>query len=210
LATGRNRADNKINRQLRKRARGDEREPDEREPDEREPDEHERGERPPPRPEKIREKTMSAALKILAARARSESQLRERLLAKPWADPDAVEDCITRLKELGYINDSLFAHSYASSRLSLRPVGRGRLARELAGKRVKRKTIDEALDLVFDEVGEESLIDRAIRKRIRTHGHPTDRASAKRMFDHLVRLGFGYDLVIRKLRALKTEVEQEE
>jgi hypothetical protein len=30
------------------------------------------------------------------------------------------------------------------------------------------------------------------------------------MFDHLVRLGFGYDLVIRKLRALKTEVEQEE
>lgn len=178
---------------------------------EREPrEERSAGEEREPSAEKIREKTMSAALKILAARARSESQLRERLLAKPWADREAVEACITRLQELGYVNDSLFAQSYASSRLSLRPVGRGRLARELAGKRVKQKTIDEALDLVFDEVGEESLIDRAIQKRIRTHGCPTDRASSKRMFDHLVRLGFKYDLIIRKLRALKVDVGQEE
>jgi regulatory protein len=169
-------------------------------------EERERRQEKPPGPEKIRDKTMAAALKILASRARSESQLRERLLAKPWSEPAAVEDCIARLKELGYVNDSRFAQSYASSRLSLRAVGRGRLARELAGKRVTRKTIDEALDLVFDEVGEESLIDRAIQKRIRTHGRPTDRASAKRMFDHLVRLGFGYDLIIRKLRALNAEV----
>lgn len=160
--------------------------------------------------EKIRDKTMAAALKILASRARSENQLRERLLAKPWADAEAVEDCISRLKELGYVNDSRFAHSYASSRLTLRAVGRGRLTRELRAKRVSGRTIDEALDLVFDEVGEDSLIERAIRKRIRTHGRPTDRASAKRMFDHLVRLGFEYDLIIRKLRALKAEVEQEE
>ena len=172
-------------------------------------EERERDVAKPPGPEKIRDKTMAAALKMLALRARSESQLRERLLAKPWADREAVEDCISRLKELGYVNDSQFAQSYANSRLSMRAVGRGRLARELASKRVTRKTIDEALDLVFDEVGEESLIDRAIQKRIRTHGRPTDRASAKRMFDHLVRLGFEYGLIIRKLRALKADVEDE-
>ena len=172
-------------------------------------EERERGAAKPPGPEKIRDKTMAAALKILASRPRSENQLRERLLAKPWADREAIEDCIARLKELGYVNDSQFAQSYATSRLSLRAVGRGRLARELAGKRVARKTIDEALDLVFDEVEEESLIDRAIQKRIRTHGRPTDRAGAKRMFDHLIRLGFEYGLIIRKLRALKADVEDE-
>jgi SOS response regulatory protein OraA/RecX len=63
---------------------------------------------------------------------------------------------------------------------------------------------------VFEEVGEESLIDRAIQKRIRTHGRPTDRGSAKRMFDHLARLGFGYDLIIKKLRALKAEIEEDD
>lgn len=170
-------------------------------------EERERDAVKPPGPEKIRDKTMAAALKILASRARSESQLRERLLAKPWADREAIEDCIARLKELGYVNDSRFAHSYASSRLSLRAVGRGRLARELRGKRVTQKTIDEALDVVFDEVEEENLIDRAIQKRMRTHGRPTDRASAKRMFDHLVRLGFEYDLIMRKLRSLKSSDE---
>ncbi|HEX8184561.1 MAG TPA: regulatory protein RecX [Blastocatellia bacterium] len=161
-------------------------------------------------PDKLRERIMARALNILAARPRSESQLRERLLAKSWAEPQMVDECISRLKELGYVNDNLFAHNYASSRVSVRPIGRSRVARELAGKKVARKTIDEALDMVFEDGGEETLIDRAIQKRIRTHGHPADRGSSKRMFDHLARLGFEYDLIIKKLQALKAKIEDEE
>lgn len=167
----------------------------------------------PPRyasnPEKLRKRILARALNILAARQRSESQLREQLLEKSWAEPGLVDECISRLKELGYVNDGLFAHSYASSRVSARAVGRSRVARELAGKKIARKTIDEALDAVFEEVGEETLIDRAIEKRIRTHGRPADRGGAKRMFDHLARLGFEYDLIIKKLEALKAEIEEE-
>lgn len=159
--------------------------------------------------EKAREKLFATALKILAARPRSESQLRERLLSRPWAEPEAVESCIERLKELGYVNDKSFAESYANYRLSLKPVGRSRVARELAGKKVARETINRALDQVFDEAGEEALIDRAIEKRMRTHGRPTDQGGAKRMFDHLARLGFEYDLIVRKLRALRAAIEEE-
>jgi regulatory protein len=158
--------------------------------------------------ERSREKVMGAALRILATRACSEGQLREKLIVKRGADPALVEDCIKRLKELGYVNDDLFAHSYATYRVKSKPLGRARLARELAVKKVSRNRIDEALDLVFGEVPEESLIDRAIGRRIRTHGKPADRAAAKRMFDHLSRLGFGYDLISRKLRALKAEIEE--
>ena len=146
---------------------------------------------------------MKAALTILAARSLSEGQLRDRLTAKGWADAGLVEDCIDRLKELGYVNDARFAHSYASHRVGLKPLGRARLARELAHKKVSRAKADEALDLVFGEAPEESLIDRAIARRIRTHGRPGDRAAAKRLFDHLARLGFEYDLIARKLSALK-------
>jgi regulatory protein len=159
--------------------------------------------------EKAREKIMARALNILAARPQSEKQLRGRLLEKSWAEPAMVDDCLARLKELGYVNDRHFAHSYASSRVSGRAVGRSRVARELRGKKVSAETIEEALDTVYDEVGEEALIDRAIEKRIRTHGNPTDRNGAKRMFDYLVRLGFGYDLILRKLRALKAETDEE-
>jgi len=156
--------------------------------------------------DRMREKVTAAAFRILAARPQSERQLRDRLLAKPWVEPEAVEQCIARLKELGYVNDAIFARNYASSRVGLKAVGRARVARELAGKKVSRDTIEEAVDSIFDEAGEESIIDRAIQKRIRTHGRPGDRGSAKRMFDHLARLGFEYSLIVRKLQALKAHI----
>ena len=114
-----------------------------------------------------------------------------------------VEDCIKRLKELGYVNDDSFAYSYANYRVNSKPLGRARLARELASRKVSRTTVEGALDAVFGEVAEETLIDRAIARRLRTHGRPEDRAAAKRMFDHLARLGFEYDLIVRKLSGLR-------
>ena len=156
------------------------------------------------------DKVMGAALKILAARSCSEGELRDKLTAKGWTEAGAIEDCIERLKDLNYVNDDVFAHSYARYRVSLKPLGRARLARELAVRKVSQNRIDKALDLVFGEVAEETLLDRAIKRRIRTHGRPGDRAAAKRMFDHLGRLGFEYDLVSRKLREIKPETEENE
>lgn len=153
------------------------------------------------------ERVMVAALKLIATRSYSERELRDRLVAKPWAETGLVEDCLKRLKELGYVNDDLFAHSYASYRVRSKPVGRARLKRELAFKKVAPGAIDQALDLVFDESAEETLIDRAIRRRVRLIGKPQDRAAARRMFDHLARLGFEYDLIVRKLRELKAGSE---
>ena len=156
------------------------------------------------------ERVFGAALRILAARPRTEIQLRERLMSKPRANRRLVDDCISRLKEMGYLDDGRFAESYSSHRLSVRPVGRARLARELALKKVDRKTIDRVLDEVFDDSPEEELIDQAIQKRIRIHGRPADRGDAKRMFDHLARLGFEFDLIIKKLDALKREAIKDE
>ena len=154
-------------------------------------------------------RVMKAALNILASRSCSEGHLRDRLSAKGWAEAGVIEDCLKRLKELGYVNDDLFAKSYANYRVHSKPLGRARLARELAIKKVSRNTIDGALDLVFDEVPEETLIDRAIARRMRTHGRPGNRAAAKRMFDHLARLGFEYDLIVRKLSDLRKNTEHE-
>jgi regulatory protein len=157
-----------------------------------------------------RDRVMASALRILSTRSCSEGELRVRLIARRWPDAEAVETCIKRLKELGYVNDDRFALSYASYRVGLKPLGRAKLERELAARKVPRKSIEAALDLVFGEVAEDTLIDKAITGRIRTHGRPADRAAAKRLFDHLARRGFGYDLIITKLRALKAEIEDNE
>lgn len=157
--------------------------------------------RTPPDPEKMRELTMQRAAKLLAAKPRSEAELRERLLEKEWTNAEAVEAVIVKLREYGYLDDGRFAFGFASYRVRQKPVGRQRLARDLQMKKVPRETADEALDLVYAETPEEELIDRAIEKRTRLRGRPSTRAESKSLFDHLLRLGFSYDLVIRKVRA---------
>jgi regulatory protein len=109
------------------------------------------------------------------------------------------------------VNDERFAFGYASYRVRQRPVGRQRLQRDLQMKKVSRETSDEALELVFQETPEDELIDRAIEKRTRLRGRPTTRAEIKSLFDHLMRLGFSYDLISNKVRNLSSaEFDEDE
>jgi len=122
-----------------------------------------------------------------------------------------VDEVIARLRDYGYLDDARFAHSYAALRVQQRPIGRQRLQRDLWMKKVNKATVDEALDLVFATMPEEELIDRAIAKRIRLRGKPRTRLEAKKLFDHLLRQGFNYELVSDKVRALsKLEADETE
>ncbi|HZI47042.1 MAG TPA: hypothetical protein VFD75_04555, partial [Pyrinomonadaceae bacterium] len=49
---------------------------------------------------------------------------------------------------------------------------------------------------------EQNLIDRAIAKRVRLRGKPKTREEAKKLFDHLIRQGFEFELVSEKVRGL--------
>jgi len=113
-----------------------------------------------------------------------------------------VDEAIERLREYGYLDDEKFAQSYASLRLRERPIGRRRLQRDLWLKKVDKQTVETALDEVFESTPEHDLIDRAIAKRVRLRGRPKTREEAKRLFDHLLRQGFEFELVSEKVRAL--------
>jgi regulatory protein len=151
-------------------------------------------------PEQIRARTFERAAKLLAAKARSVAELRERLLER-CSDKAVVELVIARLREYGYLDDERYAVSYASSKVRQSPLGRRRLEQSLAMKKVDRSVADEALNLVFAETPEEVLIDRAIEKRVRLRGRPKTRAEAKSLFDYLLRQGFPFELVSEKIRA---------
>jgi regulatory protein len=153
-------------------------------------------------PEEERKRTFERAVKLLAAKARSVAELRERLLeGRGGANETVVETVISRLREYGYLDDDRFALSYASLKVKQRPIGRRRLERELRMKKVESSVADEALELVYAETSEEQLIDQAIEKRIRLRGKPKDRLEAKSLFDHLLRQGFPFELVSEKVRS---------
>jgi regulatory protein len=144
---------------------------------------------------------LSTALSLLAARSHSEEQLRRRLAAKFGAAPE-IDSCIGLLKQKGYVNDARLAESYAAHRTGIKAIGRARLARELASKLLSKEVIESTLNRAFRAVPEEELIDRALDKRVRTKGVPVSQSDRKKMFDYLVRLGFDYDLILRKVRSL--------
>lgn len=157
----------------------------------------------------LRRKIFERAIKLLAAKPRSVAELRERLLRGKNTDQAIVEAVISRLREYGYLNDERFAFSYASYKVKQKPVGRRRLERDLKFKKVDSAVATEALEMVYAETSEEQLIDKAIEKRLRIRGRPKNRAEAKRLFDHLLRQGFGFELVSNKIRSLATDFTDE-
>lgn len=175
---------------------------------------NENGETPPGEPltpEERRHRIFQRAIKLLASRSRSVAELSELLLQTKGATKKVVDEVLARLREYGYLDDERFAFGYASLKLRQRPMGRHRLKRDLAMKKVDKAVIDGALDLVFAEVSEEEQIDRAIEKRTRVRGCPKNRLQAKSLFDHLMRQGFPYELVADKVRAVaRVEVDDDE
>ncbi len=161
-------------------------------------------------PEERRARTFQRAAKLLAAKPRTEAELRERLAEGRYASKSVVEEVIARLREYGYLDDQQFALSFASNKVKQKPTGRRRLERDLMMKKVDRAVAEEALDKVYSETPEDELIDRAIEKRIRLRGRPKNRDEAKSLFDHLLRQGFAFELVSDKVRAVSRAAVEDE
>lgn len=156
-------------------------------------------------PEKARPRTMNRAVKLLAAKPRSVAELRERLLEKPWTNAEVVDAVLEKLKEYGYLNDQQYAESFANFKLRQKPLGRRRLQQTLQQKKLDKETVEATLTTVFEETPEADLIDRALEKRIRARGIPKDRDETKKLFDYLLRQGFGFELVRDKIRGISIE-----
>jgi len=154
--------------------------------------------------------TFDRAVNLLTFKPRSEAELRKRLLEKPWTDAGIVDEVIEKLKRYGYVDDDDYARGLAASKLRQKPLGRYRLEQELKRKQLDSETIEKALDNAFEDAPEEELIDRAIEKRISTKGMPETYPDKKKLFDHLLRLGFGYDLIRDRLEGMRTEEREKQ
>ena len=155
--------------------------------------------------ERSRERTMNRAFRLLAAKPRSVTELRERLLEKLWTNEDIVDGIIEKLKEYKYLDDEQFARDVAVSKLRQKPQGKRRLQQAMSQKKLDRELVDSAITAAFEKHPEYELIDTAIEKRIRLKGIPETREDEKKFYDHLMRLGFGYGLIKEKIERIKKE-----
>ncbi len=160
---------------------------------------------------RARERTMNRAVRLLAAKPRSIGELRTRLLEKNWTNEDIVGSVIEKLKEYKYLDDHQFAQSLALSKLRQKPQGKRRLQQTMSQKQLPKEIVDEAIVSAFEKMPESDLIEIAIEKRLRIKGMPASREDTKKFYDHLLRQGFGFDLIRDKMREVgKIKIEESE
>jgi len=87
---------------------------------------------------------MEAAAAFLATRARSVGETRRRLRSHGYP-PALIEEVLTRLVEMRYLDDEAFARAWVESRDRSRPRGETALRRELALKGVDREVVARVL-----------------------------------------------------------------
>lgn len=145
---------------------------------------------------------MNRAVKLLAAKPRSVTELRERLLEKLWTNEQIVDAVIEKLKEYKYLDDEQFARDLALSKLRQKPQGKRKLQQTMSQKKLDKSVVDDAITEAFEKMPEADLINSAIEKRLRLKGEPTTREDTKKFYDHLLRQGFSYDLIREKLSAI--------
>jgi regulatory protein len=128
------------------------------------------------------------ALGLLAVRARSRRELEVRLLRAGF-DAEEVRDELTRLEEVGLLDDAAFASALANHHLNVRGSGRRVAERELFAKGVDRALIDRTLaDHPEDETDRAEHLARGRVGRLASL--PREKAYA-RLVSFLARRGYG-------------------
>ena len=138
------------------------------------------------------------ALRLLARRDLSTSQLRRRLLRR-GLPADRIEHTLDRLTRDGLLDDARTALAHARRAVEVKLRGRQRARRELEALGIDPPVADRALAAVFDEVDEAAVLEHAIAKRV--DGPIGTRAELRRLHQALVRQGFARDQVTAALLA---------
>jgi regulatory protein len=142
------------------------------------------------------------ALKVLAGRAYSSGELREKLRRRA-EDAGDVDGILARLKEHGYLDDRRFAEGFAAARLANDRFGRTRVIQDLRQHRVAPSLAERTVQKVYQEVDEEALIQEWIRRKYRLaereglFQNDKDLAAAYR---RLLRAGFRTGEILKVLK----------
>ncbi len=157
--------------------------------------------------EGARRGALEAGLRLLSYRLRSKEELRRRLADKKYKEK-AIESALARLRELGYLDDEVFARYWAETRQAQRPRSRRLLASELRRRGIDKATAEQATEDVSDD--DAAYVAASGRLRVlRGQEYGTFR---ERLGRFLTSRGFGYDVarqVIERCWAEREATEDE-
>src|SRR5580658_244473 len=143
----------------------------------------------------------AASLRALMRRAHSIHEMKE-YLERRAEDKDLVPVVVARLREQTYLDDARYALDYARQHAQLRGQGRFRIARELRARGVPDRYIDAALETVFAETDESTLVRVRVKRRLSHLRGPLDQRKIASLYRSLLSAGFSSDVIRAELRGV--------
>ncbi len=134
----------------------------------------------------------------------------KKYLEERAEDKSEVKTVVARLRENRYLDDARYALEFARNRAKHRRQGRYRIARELRTRGVPDAHIESALDAVFAETDEATLVRTRINRKLAQIKGPLDERKTAALYGSLLRAGFSTEIIRQELKAARIEAAAEE
>jgi regulatory protein len=135
-----------------------------------------------------------SALDFLAYRIRSKKEIVDKLKNKNVSG-ETIEKTIRHLEKLGLINDEEFAKLLVQSSTGKNPSGKSVIKQKLYKKGISKDIIEKVLSETFTEKNERTFILDIFSKYKKKLAGLDKNHQRKKMFEHLARKGFDFDII---------------
>jgi SOS response regulatory protein OraA/RecX len=143
-------------------------------------------------------KLMRTAGSLLAHRAYSRGELKERLAAR--GESQEIDSVLDRLEQLNLLNDADYAYNSASRWVRKEGWGPLRVYQLLISRKVPAQLADEAIAKVRREISDIDALEAFLGRRFRTRRLPEDRKGIRKLISSLQRQGFPEEVIRTVLR----------
>lgn len=149
---------------------------------------------------------MQYAFMLLGYRSRSEKELEERLQKKGFSGSN-IASAIDCLKKNGYLDDCALALDLKRQASDNKLLGHHRTKKFLLDRGLPNEIVNAAL--IYDEETEAVKIKKLIEKKLHNMEKHPDKKDKKKLYDFLVRKGYGFSTINSALHDF-TEFKEEE
>ncbi len=152
----------------------------------------------------IYDKAKNYAYRVLGYRARSEKELRNKILEKGYSRK-ATNSVIAELKREGLINDKKFGQHWIKTRLENNARSLLVIKRELLLKGIDKEIVESLLDDFNQDFDEEKVVRRLIDSRMRVVRGLDPEKVKHRLYGFLKRRGFSSQIILKILSDVLNE-----
>jgi regulatory protein len=147
------------------------------------------------------ENAKSIAIKYVAYRERSKKEVANHLAKKEFSE-DIVNQTLSELATLGYIDDERFSFNWGSLRANNKKLGKNRVLKELLEKGVDLQVAEQAVEKIYLNIDESLFAITIAKNKLASMQDRNTRQKLQATAQFLDRQGFSSEIIEQTLDRL--------